>query len=186
MKKKVSINPSQSKLDFKGYDNYFRYIDQRGFLDVWWQPSNEILKSFFDSGLGMQIQSAIIKPGDSPRGNHYHPHEKAFDIFYFQRGEMILVLENLERTQQEIYHLKARKVLVFPPYVAHAVYNIGNEPIYFTTLKTYNHELNKLSVPRNIEILKRDFSRVQKTFYEFPKVGERGMKKSFVISKKIN
>ncbi len=145
----IFTNPPESKLGFKAYNNYFSNKNEVGELNVWLQPSSIFLENLFDNKLSLQIQQATINIG-CERGNHFHPYEKAFDCFYLEKGAVILGFDNIEKQVQEFYQVQEGTVCIFPPFVAHTVWNKGVDVVRFTTFRTWNYGIKRYVTPHKI------------------------------------
>lgn len=183
--KEVAINPAVSVLGLKAYDNHFVHTDGRGDLTVWLQPKVSYLPEVVEGHRSFQIQRGTIAP-ETTRGDHFHPYDKAVDIFFLEQGDMLLALESTDGKLQELYHISSHMVLIFPPFVAHAVRNVGRSMAAFTTFKTWNYTVDPCSVDYDIAIAQEDVRRALSEDFVMPKSGEYGFdSKNECISQKM-
>jgi UDP-2-acetamido-2,6-beta-L-arabino-hexul-4-ose reductase len=95
--------------------------DERGFLSL--PITDEQVKSIYN------FHIVSLKPGHV-RGNHYHRHQTEYICVLGGQSKFLAVdNKNKEKTELVLDGNKCPLITV-PPFVTHAVKNIGNETVY--------------------------------------------------------
>ena len=94
------------------------------------------------------IHIVSMRPG-AIRGNHYHAY-KTEHIFVMGSTCRVVVMDNntKEREEEIIEHNK-KALLVIPPYVTHAIENVGNEMSYLLCYSKAEEDLDTNDVVKN-------------------------------------
>ncbi len=94
------------------------------------------------------IHVVSMKPG-AIRGNHYHAYKTESILIIGSVCRVVAVDNNTKEREEKTIDNNKKVLLVIPPYVTHAIENIGNEVSYLLCYSEVSKNLKKRDVVEN-------------------------------------